>query len=75
MIEALQYIAQETATGDDNEAGRINVDVFKQIMTSAGKETGQNLLDHEIEDIIFASNLLHAESLVVEDFAKYLMSK
>ena len=44
-------------------------------MTTQGKENGENLLDHYVEEIITDSKLVHEDSIIIDDFAKYLMSK
>jgi hypothetical protein len=44
-------------------------------MTTSGKENGENLLDHYVEEIITDSKLVHEDSIIIDDFAKYLMSK
>ena len=44
-------------------------------MTTQGKENGENLLDHYVEEIITDSKLVHEDCIIIDDFAKYLMSK
>ena len=44
-------------------------------MTTQGKENGENLLDHYVEEIITDSKLVHEDNIIIDDFAKYLMSK
>ena len=51
------------------------VENFRSVMTTNGKENVENLLDHYVEEIITDSKLVHDESIIIEDFAKYLMSK
>ena len=51
------------------------VENFRTVMTTNGKENGENLLDHYVEEIITDSKLVHDENIIIEDFAKYLMSK
>jgi hypothetical protein len=51
------------------------VEGFKIQMTTNGKENGENLLDHYVEEVITDSKLIHEDSIIIDDFAKYLMSK
>lgn len=51
------------------------VENFRSVMTSNGKENGENLLDHYVTEIIADSKLVHEDYIMIEDFAQYLMSK
>lgn len=79
MIESLKILSQDTQAASDgdnkNKALTLVVDNFKNQMTTQGKENGENLLDHYVEEIITDSKLVHEDSIIIDDFAKYLMSK
>ena len=36
---------------------------------------GEKMLDHQIEEILTDSELVYDEQIVIEEFAKYLMSR
>ena len=44
-------------------------------MTTNGKENGENLLEHYVTEIIADCKLVHEDTILIEDFAQYLMSK
>lgn len=79
MIESLKILSQDTqaVTDGDQKTKQLTliVDNFKNQMTTQGKENGENLLDHYVEEIITDSKLVHEDSIIIDDFAKYLMSK
>jgi len=79
MIESLKILSQDTQAASDgdnkNKALTLVVDNFKNQMTTQGKENGENLLDHYVEEIITDSKLVHEDNIIIDDFAKYLMSK
>ncbi len=79
MIESLKILSQDTQAAADGDQKTkqltLIVDNFKNQMTTQGKENGENLLDHYVEEIITDSKLVHEDSIIIDDFAKYLMSK
>lgn len=79
MIESLKILSQDTQAASDesnkNKALTLVVDNFKNQMTTQGKENGENLLDHYVEEIITDSKLVHEDCIIIDDFAKFLMSK
>ena len=70
MIEALKQFG-ESAGGDDREKTKITVDQFKYAMMNMGEK----MQEHQVEEILTDSDLVHEEALMIEEFAKYLMSK
>lgn len=66
MIEALKMLIQ-----GDEEKLKISTDLFKYAMMN----NGEKMLDHQIEEILTDSDLVFDDQLVIEEFAKYLMSK
>ena len=74
MIEALSVVGNEVGT-EDKPVVKMSVESFRSTMTTLGKENGENLLEHNIEEIITDSKLVHDDYIMIEDFAKYLMSK
>ena len=48
--------------------------MFRYAMMNQNKGR-EDLQPHEIEAILADSGLIHEDDLVIEDFAKYLMSK
>jgi Ca2+-binding EF-hand superfamily protein len=66
MIEALKQFSSD---GEDKL--KITVDQFKYAMTSMGEK----MLEHEVEEILTDSDLVFEDNLVIEEFAKYLMSR
>lgn len=77
MIDALKILSQDTNASDDAKKTQPSmlVEGFKIQMTTNGKENGENLLDHYVEEVITDSKLIHEDSIIIDDFAKYLMSK
>ena len=77
MIESLRILSTDPSTSEEQKKGQLTmlVENFRSVMTTNGKENGENLLDHYVEEIITDSKLVHDESIIIEDFAKYLMSK
>lgn len=77
MIESLKILSTDPSTSEEQKKGQLTmlVENFRSVMTTNGKENGENLLDHYVEEIITDSKLVHDESIIIEDFAKYLMSK
>lgn len=75
MIEALTIVGNDSANDSQTSNPKMAVDNFRSVMTSNGKENGENLLDHYVTEIIADSKLVHEDYIMIEDFAQYLMSK
>ena len=75
VIEALKIIANAGSTEDNKETTKIETDSFKSALTTSGRATGDDLRDDEVEQIIQDCNLQHDDSIVIEDLAKYLISR
>lgn len=75
MIEALTIVGNDSANDSGTSNPKMAVENFRSVMTSNGKENGENLLDHYVTEIIADSKLVHEEYIMIEDFAQYLMSK
>ena len=67
MIEALKMLIH----GEGEEKLKISTDLFKYAMMN----NGEKMLEHQVEEILTDSDLVFDDSLVIEEFAKYLMSK
>lgn len=70
MIEALKVFG-ESSGGDDREKVKLTVDQFKYAMMNMGEK----MLEHQIEEILTDSELVYEDTIVIEEFAKYLMSR
>ena len=75
MIEALTVVGSESGGESEKQVVKMQVDSFRTAMTMFNKENGENLLDHYVEEIINDCKLAWEEVIVIEDLAKYLMSK
>ena len=75
MIEALQIVGTDSSQDTGEKNPRMTVEIFQSVMTTNGKETGENLLDHYVTEIIADSKLFYEGFIMIEDFAQYLMSK
>ena len=53
----------------------MSVVVFRDQLTKVGKERGEQLLQTQVEEIIGDCKLEHDSEIILEDFAKYLLSK
>ncbi len=76
MIEALTIVGSESANDNNAQSNpKFLVESFRSQMITSNKETGENLLDHYVTEIIADCKLVHEEQILIEDFAQYLMSK
>jgi calmodulin len=75
MIEALTVVGSESGQESEKQVVKILVETFRTAMTMYNKENGENLLEHYVEEIINDCKLSWDEAIVIEDFAKFLMSK
>ena len=76
MIEALNILSPS----DDKDKEKIDnpkmdVDVLVSSMEAYGKATEDNLRADEVNAIINDCNLKHGTDIIIEDFAKYLISR
>ena len=72
MIEALNVLSSDSS--EDKVNTKMQVEAFRTALMQ-GRENGENLADHQIEEIITDCKLVHDEQIVIEELAKYLMSK
>ena len=73
MIESLKILGADV-TEEKSMQLKISVDMFRYTMMNQNKGR-EELKPHEIEAILKDCGLTHEDELVIEDFAKYLMSK
>ena len=60
MIEALSIVGNDSANDSSQLSNpKIGVENFVSVMTTNGKENGENLLDHYMTEIIADSKLVH----------------
>mgnify|MGYP001037908298 CR=1 FL=1 len=70
MIEALKSMADDSEENKDKKF--INIDTFKTNM----EENGEKMQVHEVEEILQdIQELINGDEILIEDFAKYLMSR
>ena len=71
MIEKLKVLVD--SSGDDKEKDKIKLPVeqFKYSMM----QLGEKMLEHQVEEILTDSDLVFEESILIEEFAKYIMSR
>ena len=79
IFEALKICSNSGGAPDGEEkqgALKMSVDDFYNAMETMGKSTGDNLSKLDVEMIINDCNLKNdANEIVLEDFAKYLLSR
>ena len=76
MIEALRVVsAEEVSMEKGAPQPKLSVEFLKQQLKKLGKEKGENLLENDIETILKDCKLVHEDSMIIEDFAKYLISR
>ena len=73
MVESLKILCAEQAE-DKQLQLKIEVGQFRYAMANQNKNR-ESLLDHQIEAILTDCKLIHEDNIVIEDFAKYLMSR
>ena len=72
MIEALKVFGEQTGDDKENkEKMKLTVDQFKYAMCNMGEK----MLEHQVEEILTDSELVYDECIMIEEFAKYLMSR
>ena len=70
MVEALKVMAEET---EENKGKKIiTVEQFKASLTDFGEKMSPLEIDEIIGD---CAELIHNDEIIIEDFAKYLMSR
>ena len=74
IVEALRIITDDQS-GDNKLQTKMSVVVFRDQLTKVGKERGEQLLQTQVEEIIGDCKLEHDMEIILEDFAKYLLSK
>ena len=73
IIEALRLVAEDV--GNDKQQTKMAILTFKDQITKLGKEKGEQLLNSQVEEIISDCKLEHDGDILIDDFAKYLLSK
>ena len=73
IVEALRLVAED-GVGDKLQT-KMNVGTFKDQITKLGKEKGEQLLISQVDEIITDCKLDHEGEILIEDFAKFLLSK
>ena len=79
MIESLRIIGSDAQAMGGEEKDKVpkvmSKGTLRDIITTTGKELGESLQDHEIEEIYGdCQNLIFQDDIVIEDFAKFLMT-
>ena len=74
IVEALRVITDEMADPGKVQTKMTSV-TFRDILTKVGKERGEQLLGSQVDTIINDCKLDHEGEIILEDFAKYLLSK
>ena len=78
MVESLRIIGSEGGgMSEDKEKvpKTMSRETLRSQVTTSGKDVGEALMDHQVEEIFTeCANLIFNEEIVIEDFAKYLMS-
>lgn len=76
MIEALRVVsAEEVSMEKGAPQPKLSVEFLKQQLKKLGKEKGENLQEPQIDKILTDCKLVHEDSMIIEDFAKYLISR
>lgn len=77
-IESLRIIASDTGLGGDKDKGAPKTmikEILKDQVIKSGADIGEGMLDAEVEKIFEnVSDLVFDGEVVIEDFAKYLMT-
>mmetsp|Transcript_35098 Transcript_35098/g.46192 ORF Transcript_35098/g.46192 Transcript_35098/m.46192 type:complete len:170 (+) Transcript_35098:29-538(+) len=73
IVEALRLVAEDV--GVDKLQTKMQIVTFKDQITKLGKEKGEQLLGPQVDEIINDCKLDHDGDILIEDFAKYLLSK
>ena len=61
--------------GVDKLQTKMQITTFKDQITKLGKEKGEQLLLSQVDEVINDCKLDHDGDILIEDFAKYLLSK
>jgi Ca2+-binding EF-hand superfamily protein len=70
MIEAIKVLV-DNSEDKEKEKVKVTVEGFKFNMTMMGEK----MLEHNVEEILTDSDLVYDENIMIEEFAKYLMSR
>ena len=74
VVEALRLVTDD-GVGEGEGKAKMSVTTFKDQITKLGKEKGEQLLLSQVEEVINDCNLHFGDDILIEDFAKYLLSK
>ena len=71
MVEALKQIADQP--DDSNNGGKLKLSMtqLKHMLSTMGEK----MSEHQIDEILTDSDIVHEDTINIEDFAKYLMSR
>ena len=70
MIESLKVLV-DSSDDKEREKLKLSVEQFKYSMM----QLGEKMLEHQVEEILTDSDLVFEDSLLIEEFAKYIMSR
>ncbi len=70
MIEALKQIADAPDDSSDQKMKLSNMQLKHMLSTM-----GEKMSEHQIDEILTDSDVVHEETIQIEEFAKYLMSR
>mgnify|MGYP000412745433 CR=1 FL=1 len=73
IIEALRVTADDQQDG--KPATKMSTPAFRDQMTRCGKEKGEQLIGTQVDEVVSDCKLEHEGEIIIEEFAKYLMSK
>ena len=70
MIEAIKVLNSEA--GDEKDKVKLSIEQLKYSMM----QFGEKMQEHEIEEILQdCADMIHDDSIIIDDFANYLMSR
>jgi len=70
MIEALKVLV-DVSDEKEKEKLKLSVEQFKFAMMNLGEK----MLEHQVEEILTDSDLVFEDSILIDEFAKYIMSR
>ena len=70
MIEALKQIADQPDDKNGEKMKLTNTQLKHMLSTM-----GEKMSEHQIDEILTDSDIVHEETIQIEEFAKYLMSR
>ena len=75
MIEAIKRFAEASGDGNSKEEKDLKIKISVDSLKYPLKSNGEIMLEHQIEEILTDSDLVFEDSILIDEFAKYLMSR